>query len=319
MSITNPVLSDKAKAMFAEGLGKENLEAFLAADVNDHAVDVLEINGGNEAVASALQIGANLTVGQLAERFETAVGGITEEDKLAAEASAQAAAQSQSGLTPAQQAANKKAADQAAASAAAGSAGSEVSTTAESPAPVAPAVVEETAAEAPADLQAQPADVGADSEAVSGLVEPQWVESLGATAKLFKGAFDKYVSDMRPKRPVDPTTAARNQVVLVRTLCGMINSLEGQEFHDVFNYVLQQFVVHREGALRELAIFRSIEVNQLSSEQAKLLPRLINMLILTADPATRQYGLQQVSLDKTLAGELINENGRRRVFQYFGK
>lgn len=314
MSITNPTLSDKAKEMFAQGLGQENLDAFLAADVKDFAVEVLEINGGNEAVAAALQIGGQLTVEELASRFETAVQGISAEDELAEEAAAVVAAPAPSGLTPAQEAANKKAAETAKA---AGTSGTEVNTTAQSPAPVAPAPT--PAEPAVADLQAEPAEADAGIEVASGLAEPDWVSQLTATGQMFKATFDKYVSDMRPKRPVQPVDAARNQVVLVRTLCGIINILEGSEFHNVFNYVLQQFVAHREGALREIAIFRAIDENQLSTEQAKLFPRLINFLILAADPATRETGLRQVDLQKTLAGELITEAGRRKVFQYFGK
>lgn len=322
MSLTNPVLSDKAKEMFAQGLGQENLDAFLAADVKDFAVDVLEINGGNEAVASALQIGGQLTVAELATRFETAVAGITADEELANEAAAvaaapaaQAAAAAATGLTPAQEAANKKAAQSAAA---AGSGGTEVTTTAQSPAPTpAPAEVAPAATEV-ADLQAEVAQ-GDTPEATTGLVEPDWIGQLSASGLLFKNTFDKYVVDMRPKLQVAPATAARNQVLLVRTLCGIINNLEGNEFHSVFNYVLQQFVAHREGALRDIAIFRAIDENQLSIEQGKLFPRLINLMILAADPATRDVGLRQVDLQKTLAGELISEAGRRKVFQYFGK
>jgi hypothetical protein len=314
MSITNPVLSDKAKEMFAQGLGQENLDAFLAADVKDFAVDVLEINGGNEAVASALQIGAQLTVEELATRFETAVAGITADEELANEAAAVAAAPAP-GLTPAQEAANKKAAQSAAA---AGSGGTEVSTTSQSPAPTPAPVEVAPAAEEVADLQAEVAETETPV-ATTGLVEPQWISQLSASGMMFKGAFDKYVSDMRPKLPVEPAAAARNQVLLVRTLCGIINNLEGNEFHTVFNYVLQQFVAHREGSLRDIAIFRAIDENQLSIEQGKLFPRLINLLILAADPDTRDIGLRQVDLQKTLAGELITEAGRRKVFQYFGK
>lgn len=314
MSITNPTLSDKAKEMFAQGLGQENLDAFLAADVKDFAVEVLEINGGNEAVAAALQIGGQLTVEELASRFETAVEGISAEDALAEEAAAVSAAPAPTGLTPAQEAANKRAAESAKS---AGTGGTEVNTTAQSPAPTAPAPAPTEAAVA--DLQAEPAEADAGIEVVSGLAEPDWVAQLTPTGQMFKATFDKYVSDMRPKRPVAAGDAARNQVVLVRTLCGIINILEGNEFHSVFNYVLQQFVAHREGALREVAIFRAIDENQLNPEQGKLFPRLINFLILTADPATRDLGLRQVDLQKTLAGELITEGGRRKVFQYFGK
>lgn len=302
MSINTPNLSEKAILMVTEGLGKENLDALLAADVTDLAIDVLDINGGNEGVAVDLQIGASLTVGELVERIEAAVAA----NAAAVEQPAPA------GLTPAQIAANAKAAQKAQAPKDAGGTGAVVDSTAQSPAPAAPVTPV-------ADLQSEPADVEGTEEADEGLAEPEWITNLGMTGKMFKGTFDRYMVDMRPRMPVDEAAINRNQTTLLRTVLGVINSVEGSEFHSLWNYILQCFAKHSTGVFSEPMVYRGMEHNQMTPEQSRLYPRIVNMLILLADPATRAVALRQINLQKSLAGELVSEAGRRRVFQYFGQ
>lgn len=283
---TTPVLSVKATELFVAGFGHTNLEMFLAADVtelfHEHVIEE------DEAQAQAIgQIPAEATIADVVTLLE----GIAGADAPVADAPAPVAPVVEA---PAQ------------------------------PAPATPEVVAEVAQnvaaatgivpEAPASLAAAPAVLDASNIAP---LQPDWVAGLSPNAQTVKHAFDDYVAKMRPRAPVTVDDISRNQAVLAHTLTSVINRLDGDDFHLMFNYVLQQFKQHAEGVFRPVLVNRGMDLVPLAPEALRLFQRLINMFTLLADPATREVAHRQIDLAKTLAGA-ISEPGRQRVFQFFG-
>jgi hypothetical protein len=300
---TTPVLSAKATELFVAGFGQTNLEMFLAADVaelfHEHVIE--EDDAQKQAIA---QVPVEATIADVVALLE----GIASAEAPVADAPAPEPAAPEAPVAPAvvespvvpQESATPEAVIEVAQNV----------TETTGVAPEAPAVIQQAA---PANLAATPAvlDVAATP------LQPDWVAELSPTAQVLKHAFDTYVTKMRPRAPVTADDIASNQATLARTLSTIINGLSGNDFHLMFNYVLQQFVQHADATFRPALVNRGMDVVALAPEALRLFQRLINMFSLLGDPATREVAHRQIDLSKTLAGP-ISEPGRQRVFQFFG-
>lgn len=311
MSITTPTLSEAAAELVVVGFGQEALEALVAADVNDQLADVVELNDQNAQFIADLRMPEGATVAQFVELVETnlvKVGANQSGDGLPMElldTAGPVGGTDVAGLVS-DVASNAAALDIAAKS---GTADDK-----------APEDVLDEELDQGTDLQGEnnpPADD--EAEEPGELAVPEWVSKLDTTGQVFKATFDRYAEDMAPRRPQTTTTLVRAQKTLLRTLIGVINSTSGDNFHSLFNYVLQRFNKERTGVFSERALLRGIDKHQFNPDEINLFPRLINLFVLLGDPQSRQLALRQVSLQKTLATPLITEEGRRRVNQFFGQ
>lgn len=312
MSITTPVISEVAAGLLAVSLGQANLEALLAADVNDTVRDVIEINEGNSSFVAELGISDETLVADLVQRIEANLGssdGVPDDivDPSALVGGAPALNPELVGTLPPAGTDTDTATDVAGDR---DEAGERDDDSDEDLADV---------ADQNEDLQASDAAQDAEDVAPAELAVPEWVKNLSANGAMFKGQFDKYEDEFAPRRPVTQAQITRGHLYLLRTLCGIINTVDGDEFHQLFNYVLQRFNKGRTGVFREVAVHRGIDKHTMNPDQINLFPRLINMFIVLADPQSRAIGLRQVSISKTLQGPLLTDDGRRRVHQFFGQ
>lgn len=146
---------------------------------------------------------------------------------------------------------------------------------------------------------------------------PQLPEGqFSSQAQLVLSTVVEYVTTMHPKRPLEPAKMLRQQTGLYRALTTAINRLEAEEFTVVWGWLLQQFSLYRKGVFAERYVFRGFEDMPLPEVDRKAFQRLLNLIVLTADPKSRPVALRQVDMGKTL--ELgVTEPGRQRLHAFY--
>lgn len=109
--------------------------------------------------------------------------------------------------------------------------------------------------------------------------------------------FDRYIEAMKPGVPMPAKIGARNQYSIYKLLMNVCNLEVG--FKESWDTVLAVFNKHKEGALQERYVYRFAEELPGTIEEHNNFHRLLNLIILTADPATRKDKLKEVSIYKT--------------------
>jgi hypothetical protein len=110
-----------------------------------------------------------------------------------------------------------------------------------------------------------------------------------------------YATNMHPSKAMNAVDGKANQTALWRTI-EMILKLEGPEFIKGFTMLLDWFSENRQGALNERYIYRYFADLTIPNNDRKNFNRILNLLVATADPATRRLGLEQADLTATLSG-----------------
>ena len=285
--------------------GAEQLEFFLEASPSDKLSDVFDTT--NPMVAALVdKHGPDSTVADLVAKLEEAVV-VTE--NVQEEQQGEESEQPQENNEPQQPNAPAEVTEEPKLE------GNGVEIASTEAAPAAPAVEEP---EAPTAEAQQPARAPAPAADPVVSEEPEWFASLSVLGKTLKQQFDQYVKDMRPRMPLAGNAAARNQVILYRTLITTVNQ-GGADFQQLWSYFLSKF--HELGGVggvfHEHYLFREFEQLQLSDNEVKAFSRLLNLLKVTADPKGRQAVLRQVDLANTTK-YAVAENGRQNIMKFYG-
>lgn len=145
------------------------------------------------------------------------------------------------------------------------------------------------------------------------------VDKEGSKAqKSLVANLERYMEKMKPGMPVNNDEGARNQYQLWRTIQSVIENSSPEEFNKLWYIVLVYFKNFRTGALGERYVFRFSEYWIQSEEDLATFQRILNLIILTADPSTREKNLKQVSLPRTLEKGLT-DFGRQRLLSFYNK
>lgn len=142
------------------------------------------------------------------------------------------------------------------------------------------------------------------------------------TTKHLVASTRQYLSDMHPARSQNPKSCATGLGSLWRILNTTFNNLTDEEFNAFYPKFL--VIVHANGDSAEKVgafglryILRGIEDVNLNAEQLEALQRLINVVVNTADAATRKHAVQSLNWERAL--ELgLNENARVRLLTFYG-
>lgn len=137
--------------------------------------------------------------------------------------------------------------------------------------------------------------------------------------RAFITAIEKYIADMAPGLIVPKEVSARNQFVLYRTLTTAINNNEYAVFRVLWNLFLGYVHKYDTGVFNERYMFRDADAWSYGSEELDFYHRLLNLAKLTANPATREFGLRQVDMGRSLRSSFISEEGRSRLLEFYGK
>ena len=127
---------------------------------------------------------------------------------------------------------------------------------------------------------------------------------------------EQYIARMKPGMPVDGDKGAKAQYGLWHTLRKILETMPQEEFKNLWMLVMLYFHQHREGVFHERYVFRFSEFWNWSEKDLTAFQRILNLLKLTANPATRNAALKQVNLERSLADGISEEARQRLVTLY---
>ena len=129
-------------------------------------------------------------------------------------------------------------------------------------------------------------------------------------------ALDKYLEDLKPRKPVTVDKGANIQYLFWKTLHSVIENSSQEEFKSLWTIVLAYFNLFKDDAFHERYVYRFAEYWAANEDELSAFQRLLNLIKLTADPKERALGLKQVNVEKSL--ELIfSEQGRQKLLNFY--
>lgn len=187
-------------------------------------------------------------------------------------------------------------------------------------APVAPAPVvtslPDTLPTAPAAPVVQP--TAKQTEPVSGFVAAMDKLKLTGTSneRTLIANIELYMGNMKPGMPVNASAGAVAQYTFWNVIKNIAHNAPGNEFKSLWNILLGYFEEHKNGVFHERYIYRFPEAWHKEVKELTAYQRILNLIKLTANPATRQHALKQVDLDRTLS-EGFGEEARNRIISFY--
>lgn len=184
------------------------------------------------------------------------------------------------------------------------------------------AVTETQAIVAKEEVKATVAAVTTTEAEVPTLTEyEQYIANIkangSASIKALLARLEGYASAMRPGRMNTVDVGANNQRVLWDCIRDVVKHKDNEEFRRQWNLLLQFFHANMAGAMGPRYVFRfSSQWNQ-GKDALDLKQVLINLIHLTCDYTTREKGLKQVDLARTLQSNLLTEHERGRVKGFY--
>ena len=129
-------------------------------------------------------------------------------------------------------------------------------------------------------------------------------------------AFEAYIAGMKPGVPVAPDRGARHQYAIWKTILSVLENAPKAEFNSLWNIILAYFNNYKDGVFGDRYLFRFSDQWIWSENDLTAMQNIFNLLMLTANPATRKEGLSKVQLEKTLSTGIADE-GRDRVNLFY--
>lgn len=186
------------------------------------------------------------------------------------------------------------------------------------------AVVQDTAAPAADTAVADTTTVQADTT-VETIAQPalsaidQLIADVNATGSTDQiaivTALADYVAMMRPGLPQDFNEGARRQVQLWSVLKNNIENVS-MDFKDRWDTILAFFAKDESGCFTHQYIYRFAEYIHLDPVSSEAFFNILDLIMLTANPAGRAAGLKQVDLSRS-TGVGITPEGKRNLVMYY--
>jgi hypothetical protein len=129
---------------------------------------------------------------------------------------------------------------------------------------------------------------------------------------------NSYVENMKKGKPITPANGAMQQYALWATLRTVVENHHGDEFRSLWHIVLSFFHYYRDNVFSDRLVFRFADHWQRDKDQLKALQRLLDLIKITADPATRDENKKRVDMARSLEVG-FSEEARSRVLQYYGR
>ena len=129
---------------------------------------------------------------------------------------------------------------------------------------------------------------------------------------------EEYIQNMKPNTQISWEDGHRHQYTLWKTLRLIIENTPADQFRQSWNIILMFF--NKFGGRGEVfhgtKVFRFSEMWNRDEVELAAFQNLLNLIILTCNPATRKSSLKQVSLEKTLK-QKFSEAGRQKVIAFY--
>lgn len=127
---------------------------------------------------------------------------------------------------------------------------------------------------------------------------------------------ESYISKMKPGVPMDVTRGSALQSQLWHTIRAVAEDAKPEDFRSLWHILLMYFKEHKDAVFGPRHIFRFAESWTRDVDHLAGFQSIVNLLRLTADPATREEGLKQVDISRSLE-KGFTEQGRTRIVQYY--
>ncbi len=141
------------------------------------------------------------------------------------------------------------------------------------------------------------------------------IAQQGLGMKLVEEGLKEYVNKMRPGVPHNGEEGPNAQAALYRVITNAFRQT-GSDFSAAMGLLLSTVREHRKGAFNERYVFRYMDRVKLNAQERRNFERVINLLMATCEPATRQQGLKQVDLESTVSG-FGDPNLIQKLTEYF--
>lgn len=123
----------------------------------------------------------------------------------------------------------------------------------------------------------------------------------GLSLKVLQDSIDTYVKKMSPGVPHVGDEGSKQQAALYRIIQNVFN-LQGKDFIDGMNVVLETVKEHRKDAFNERYVFRYMNEVKLTATERKNFERVVNLFLVTCDKTDRKQNLKQIDLSYTVEG-----------------
>lgn len=144
----------------------------------------------------------------------------------------------------------------------------------------------------------------------------QALVSKYSTLNIFAHIFSDYLDHMAKGKPVDPANGVRLQFRLWSGFRTLINNTEPGNFREVWKQVLAICLESKDKVFNEFYMYRFADQWTQQKDQLRAFHALVNLIIITADPASRRAALAQVDLDKTI-GSAYGATGRNNLVLFY--
>ena len=130
-------------------------------------------------------------------------------------------------------------------------------------------------------------------------------------------SMEQYISAMAPGKSMTPENGNRQQELLASALFGVLNT-QGDTFKLCWSVALAYFNEYKTGVFNERYVYRFSEYWTKEVSILGTFQRLVNLMIVTADPETRAAASrQEVSIDKTLKVG-FTDLARQNLLNFYG-
>lgn len=126
-----------------------------------------------------------------------------------------------------------------------------------------------------------------------------------------------YISKMSPGIPMTGEQGIVHQFGLWNLLKRTVNNSGEKEFKKLWNIVLGFFHEYEKGVFSERYVLRFMDQRPGSNRDLRDFQRLIDLLKLTSNPATRTVTIQAYSMDKLLETKNFTDAGKQKLVTFY--
>lgn len=144
------------------------------------------------------------------------------------------------------------------------------------------------------------------------------IKDTGTVAeKKLVSAIEHYLDAMQPGKPVEPNQGARNQYAFWRVIFNVVENSSQEEFKPLWKILLAYFnQFSKGGAFGHRHVYRFSEFWVNGESELNAYQKVLNVMSLTCDPATRSSGLTQFDINRSF-DTVFTEVGRSRLIQFY--
>ena len=147
----------------------------------------------------------------------------------------------------------------------------------------------------------------------------QLMDSLSPLGQTAFYQIQEYMDAMAPGRPMNEVEGVKHQVKLYRALDIVFNRLSDEDFRKFYPallYLFHEYGDEVNGVFSMVHVYRFPEYLTLSTVEQDTFHRLLNMMIVTANPTTRPDAIRSLNWAYTL-GVGLTDDARARVQSFY--